>query len=375
MLVFANTGWIGRDVGGWAISFNFIFMLTANDSTIPDARERLSEVLAGGARHIGFKDVGLPLAELRVLADEIRAAGGRSYLEVVSLDANSELASAEAAVRLDVDCLLGGVRAAEVVKIIGANPIRYFPFPGKITGHPSVLEGSILEIAESARALTALEGVHGVDLLAYRFQGDVPALMRAVCEASQKPVVIAGSIDREERVRAAAIAGAVGFTVGTAALSGEFPAEGTGLRDQVRSILAMTNRAGGISTAPRRIALVAHNARKSQLEAWVGRHLRVLERQRLVCTGGTGALLRDAHPSLSIHRLQRGTRGGDQQLGSMVATGELDAVIFFADPQASYSNDVDLIALTRLAVMHDTPIVCSPAAADLVIMACEGGGR
>ena len=349
-------------------------MLTANDSTIPDARARLGEVLAGGARHIGFKDVGLPLSELRGLADEIRAAGGRSYLEVVSLDSDSELASAEAAVRLDVDCLLGGVRAAEVVEIIGANPIRYFPFPGTITGHPSVLEGSIEEIAESARALTALEGVHGLDLLAYRFDGDVPALMQAVCEASAKPVVVAGSIDREERVRATAMAGAVGFTVGTAALSGEFPAEGAGLAAQVRSILAMTTRAGQVSTAPRRIALVAHNARKSQLEAWVGRHVRVLERQRLVCTGGTGALLRDAHPSLAIHRLQRGTMGGDQQLGAMVATGELDAVIFFADPHASYSNDVDLIALTRLAIMHDTPIVCSPAAADLVVMACQGVG-
>ena len=349
-------------------------MLTANDSTIPDARERLSEVLAGGARHIGFKDVGLPLDELRVLADEIRAAGGRSYLEVVSLDADSELASAEAAVQLDVDCLLGGVRATEVVNIIGANPIRYFPFPGTITGHPSVLEGSIDEIAESARALAALEGVHGLDLLAYRFRGDVPALMSAVCQASGKPVVIAGSIDREERVRATATAGAVGFTVGTAALSGEFPAEGTGLTAQVHSILAMTTRAGQISTVPRRIALVAHNARKSQLQAWVGRHLRVLERQHLVCTGGTGAMLRDAHPGLKIHRLQRGTRGGDQQLGALVATGELDAVIFFADPQANYSNDVDLIALTRLAIMHDTPIVCSPAAADLVVMACEGAG-
>jgi methylglyoxal synthase len=356
------------------ISFNFIFMLTANDSTIFDARARLGEVLAGGARHIGFKDVGLPLSELRVLADEIRAAGGRSYLEVVSLDSDSELASAEAAVRLDVDCLLGGVRAAEVVKIIGANPIRYFPFPGTITGHPSVLEGSIEEIAESARALTALEGVHGLDLLAYRFDGDVPALMGAVCEASAKPVVVAGSIDREERVRATAMAGAVSFTVGTAALSGEFPAEGEGLAAQVRSILAMTTRAGQVSTAPRRIALVAHNARKSQLEAWVGRHIRVLERQRLVCTGGTGALLREAHPSLAIHRLQRGTMGGDQQLGAMVATGELDAVIFFADPHVSYSNDVDLIALTRLAIMHDTPIVCSPAAADLVVMACQGVG-
>jgi len=349
-------------------------MLTANDNTIPDARERLDEVLAGGARHVGFKDVGLPFDELKDLADRIRAAGGRSYLEVVSLEREAELASAEAAVRLDVDCLLGGIRPSEVTRIISRNPIRYFPFPGRVTGHPSVLEGSIDEIVESAQSLAALEGVHGLDLLAYRFSGDVPACMRAVCEASGKPVVVAGSIDSEARVQAVAAAGAVGFTVGTAALTGEFPADGKGVTAQVRSVLAMTNRAARISTVPRRIALVAHNARKAQLTAWVGRHVHVLERQRLVCTGGTGTMLREAHPSLVIHRLQRGTRGGDQQLGSLVATGELDAVIFFADPKANYSNDVDLIALTRLAIMHDTPIVCSPTAADLVLMACEGVG-
>ena len=80
------------------MAFDFIFMLTANDNTVADARQRLDEVLAGGARHIGFKDVGLPLGELRILASEIRGAGGRSYLEVVSLDAASELASAKAAV-------------------------------------------------------------------------------------------------------------------------------------------------------------------------------------------------------------------------------------------------------------------------------------
>ena len=87
------------------MAFNFIFMLTADDRTVADAGTRLEEVLAGGARHIGFKDVGLPKAELKGLADRIRAAGGRSYLEVVSLDADSELASARAAVELDVRLL------------------------------------------------------------------------------------------------------------------------------------------------------------------------------------------------------------------------------------------------------------------------------
>ena len=351
------------------MAFDFIFMLTSNDRTVPDARARLEEVLAGGARHIGFKDVGLPLTELKALADEIRAAGGRSYLEVVSLDADSELASARAAVELDVDCLLGGTRAAEIVPLIKSHPVRYFPFPGRVVGYPSVLEGPIDDIVASARALTALEGVHGLDLLAYRFQGDVPALMRAVCQASDKPVVMAGSIDREGRVFEAAEAGASGFTVGTAALSGEFPAEGDGLTAQVQSILAMTGRAAQRSTVPRRIALVAHNARKAQLKAWVGRHHKALAGQRLLCTGGTGSMLAAAHPEFSIQRLQRGTRGGDQQLGALIATGELDAVIFFADPQADHAHDVDLKALTRLAILHDTPIACSPAAADLFVAA------
>ena len=106
------------------MSFNFIFMLTSNDSTIPNALEKLDEVLAGGVRHIGFKDVGLPFDDLKRLAKKIREAGGRSYLEVVSLDADRELESAEASVKLDVDCLLGGTRAREVIEIIRANPVR-----------------------------------------------------------------------------------------------------------------------------------------------------------------------------------------------------------------------------------------------------------
>ena len=178
------------------MAFDFILMLTAADRTIPDARARLDEALEAGARHIGFKDVGLPFDDLRALSEAIRAAGGRSYLEVVSLDADSELASARAAVALDVDVLLGGVRAAEVVAVTRDHPVRYFPFPGRVTGHPSVLEGPADAVAESARRLADLEHVHGLDLLAYRFAGDVPALMRAVCDAARKPVIVAGSIDR-----------------------------------------------------------------------------------------------------------------------------------------------------------------------------------
>ena len=349
------------------MAFDFILMLTANDRTIPDAPARLVEALEGGVRHIGFKDVGLPIAELRGLAETIRAAGGRSYLEVVSLDEEKELASARAAVELDVDCLLGGTRAHIVTEVIRDHPIRYYPFPGHITGHPSILEGTEEEIVASARRLADLEHVHGLDLLAYRHHGDVPELMRRVCGAVSKPVVMAGSIDREERVIAAAESGAAGFTVGTAALEEAFPAETAGFAAQVRTLLEITTRARSRSTAPRRLAVVAHESRKSHLRAWVLRHSKALAGHRLICTGGTGAMITEAVPGLLVQRLQRGARGGDQQLGALIATAQLDGVVFFADPTVAHGGDVDLQALTRLAIVHDTPIALSVSAADMLV--------
>ncbi|MDR3512225.1 MAG: hypothetical protein P4L73_11365 [Caulobacteraceae bacterium] len=223
---------------------DFIFMLTRDDVTIADARGRLPQVLAAGVKHIGFKDVGLPLAELRALAAEIRAAGAMLYLEMVSLDAEAEAAGARTAVACGVDVLMGGVRPAVVEPLIAGAPIRYFPFPGQIVGHPSRLAGDIETIAASARALAARPAVHGLDLLAYRFAGDAPALIRAVCAgAGDKPVIVAGSIDRDERIAAAAKAGAAGFTVGTAALDAAFPAP-PGLTHQLAHIDAVARRSG-----------------------------------------------------------------------------------------------------------------------------------
>lgn len=220
----------------------FIFMLTRHDQTIADALEQLPAVLAAGVRHIGFKDIGLPWAALQRLADAIRTAGAVSYLEVVSQDEASEIASARAAVALGVNVLMGGTRPEAVLPLLCGHPIRYYPFAGAVAGHPSVLQGTVADIVASARRIAALDGVHGLDLLAYRFEGDggdVPALIGAVCAAVGKPVVVAGSIDRAERITAVVAGRAAGFTVGTAALDGAFEAPGLGphgLAGQLRAI-------------------------------------------------------------------------------------------------------------------------------------------
>ncbi|KXV03090.1 4-hydroxythreonine-4-phosphate dehydrogenase [Gluconobacter potus] len=203
----------------------FIFMLTRHDRTVENAADLVETARVAGVRHIGFKDIGLPFAELQTLTSTIRGAGAKTYLEVVSLDRDSELRSIQAGIALGVDYLLGGTHVDEALKLLKDTPIRYYPFPGRISGHPSLLEGTETEIVRSAVDLVGRPGVHGLDLLAYRFVGNVPKLIRQVCAAvSNKPVIVAGSLDRTERIRATASAGAAGFTVGTALLDGAFPA-------------------------------------------------------------------------------------------------------------------------------------------------------
>jgi hypothetical protein len=214
---------------------DFIFMLTRNDVTVPDAALCVREALNAGIRHIGFKDVGLAWTDLHRISDHIRRAHATAYLEIVSLDAASEAASARAALELNIDVLMGGTRPDIVLPLIAGSKLRYYPFPGTVVAHPSRLIGSTRDIVASAKDMSARPGVHGLDLLAYRFHGDSSELMRGVCGSVHKPVVVAGSIDRVERVREAVHCGVAAFTVGTAVFDGLFPAPPS-LTDQLAFI-------------------------------------------------------------------------------------------------------------------------------------------
>ena len=175
-------------------------MLTANDKTVKDAEIHLGTALAAGIHHIGFKDIGLSFERLKNLNSAIKSGGATSYLEVVSLDKKSEIISAKAAIEIGVDILMGGTNINEVLKLLKGTNIKYFPFPGKIVGYPSSLLGTVNEIVKSAKTLSLKKGVHGLDLLAYRSTCDVKTLINAVCECTEKPVIIAGSIDNRHRM-------------------------------------------------------------------------------------------------------------------------------------------------------------------------------
>jgi hypothetical protein len=223
----------------------FVFMLTRDDVTIPDARAVYERIGDSGVRHVGCKDVGVPRGELAALVADIHGAQHSAYLEVVSESREANLESARVAAEIGVDYLIGGTLIEPVKEVIAGTDIRFFPYVGRIVGHPCLLRGKIDEIADDASKAEAL-GVDGINLLAYRYDGEVPALVGAVSKASSLPLLCAGSVDRVDRVRELAGLGVWGFTVGTAALDRRFVPDAP-LAQQLRAILdaAQEARASG----------------------------------------------------------------------------------------------------------------------------------
>jgi hypothetical protein len=203
----------------------FIFMLTRTDATVDNALDVYDEVRDTDLRHVGFKDIGVSPDTLAALTDRIRDDGRTVYLEVVSVTAEDEIRSIRIARDIGVDVVMGGTHVKEAVSVLAGSGLRYYPFPGRISGHPSILEGTSEEIARSAEILSAEPGVHGLDLLAYRHAEPVEPIIEAVVQASRGPVVVAGSIVSGEQIRAVSACGAWGFTIGGAAFEFALPAE------------------------------------------------------------------------------------------------------------------------------------------------------
>lgn len=125
---------------------------------------------------------------------------------------------------------------------------------------------------------------------------------------------------------------------------------------------------------PVRLALIAHDACKQGLVDWALRHLDYLRGAEIFATGTTGGRLKEAMPELVVTRFKSGPLGGDQQIGAMISEERLDALIFFIDPLSPLPHDVDVKALTRLAIVYDLPMACSPATADCIIEAFRAHG-
>ena len=116
----------------------------------------------------------------------------------------------------------------------------------------------------------------------------------------------------------------------------------------------------------KKIGLVAHDNKKADLVDWARFNLRLLAAHDLVATGTTGTLLEE-ELNVPVLKLQSGPLGGDQQLGALIADGDIDFLVFFWDPLEPQPHDTDVKALLRLTVVWNIPVACNRATADFLI--------
>jgi NAD(P)H-dependent flavin oxidoreductase YrpB (nitropropane dioxygenase family) len=207
-------------------------MLTYNDVTIENAHEVYEKVKDSGVEYIGFKDIGLPFEELLSLTKKIQKDGHKAVLEIVSLSDEAMERSVETALKLGVDYAIGGTKLQK--KLLNSN-IKYFPYIGKVTGHPAVLSGTIEEIVAEAKEKEAL-GMDGFNLLAYRYQGNAEELVKAVQKEINIPLICAGAIDNFEKIKYLKALNVWGFTIGGAIVKCKMVPGGS-IEDQMKAVL------------------------------------------------------------------------------------------------------------------------------------------
>lgn len=198
-----------------------IVMLTHHDKTVPNAIQLFDELKQTPVTHWGFKDVGLSANQMATLVHAMKAAGKTTFLEVVSLSEEEGLAGAKLATELGFDILMGTVFYDSINDFLQNKQLKYFPFPGHVYSHPSILDGSIEQVVQHTLAMQD-KGVDGFDLLTYRYTGEAPRLLREVVKATHLPVVSAGSIADFKRIQTVGECGAWGFTIGSAFFEKKF---------------------------------------------------------------------------------------------------------------------------------------------------------
>jgi len=218
---------------------DFVFMLTQHDRTVSDCIAIADVACAVGVSHIGFKDVGVDRTTLDRLIARLRASDVTVYMEVVSTGADDCLSAARTACELGVDVLLGGTDAPAMNAIIAESSVRFLPFPGVPVGHPTRLGGSPSRIQTDCKRFEA-QGCAGVDLLAYRAtEADPLALIRAARSATRGTLLVAGSIDSPDRIRAVKDAGADAFTIGSAMMDASFEPGAASMAERLEVALSV----------------------------------------------------------------------------------------------------------------------------------------
>lgn len=119
-----------------------------------------------------------------------------------------------------------------------------------------------------------------------------------------------------------------------------------------------------------KIALIAHDKKKAVITELAVKYKDVLAKHELIATGTTGTLIM-GETGLNIKRMKSGPLGGDQQIGSMIAEGKLDLVIFLRDPLTAQPHEPDVSALLRLCDVQEIPLATNARSAEIMLKALE----
>ncbi len=119
-----------------------------------------------------------------------------------------------------------------------------------------------------------------------------------------------------------------------------------------------------------KIALIAHDKKKDEMIALAVKYRETLSHHTLYATGTTGTLVM-GETGLPITRMKSGPLGGDQQIGSMIADGQLDLVIFLRDPLTAQPHEPDVSALLRLCDVQKIPLATNERSAEIMLRALQ----
>lgn len=119
-----------------------------------------------------------------------------------------------------------------------------------------------------------------------------------------------------------------------------------------------------------KIALIAHDKKKPEIISVAKKYKEILAEHELYATGTTGTMIM-GETRLDIHRLKSGPLGGDQQIGAMLANGEIDLVIFLRDPLTAQPHEPDVSALLRLCDVQKIPLATNESSAKIMLDALK----
>jgi len=119
------------------------------------------------------------------------------------------------------------------------------------------------------------------------------------------------------------------------------------------------------------IAIVAHDHRKADMVEWAVFNAKTLSDHRIICTGTTGTLIKQAFDEKGIDTdiqcMNSGPLGGDAEIAAMVVRHEINLAIFLIDDLNPQPHEADIQMLLRQCRIHNVPIACNRYSADLMI--------